>query len=164
MDAACSHPDAVAAYGERLFPQATVVTPNLDEARALLDGRPLPDADALCTAARELSARFGTAFLLKGGHLAGDHAHDVLCTAQGILHEYRAPFVRGVATHGTGCTYSAAIAARLAHDPDDLPGAVGYAKRYVTAAIARSHVWKFAGRQVMGLCHQPHPVLPITQP
>ena len=53
-------PEAVAAYRERLFPLATAVTPNLDEARALLDNRPLPDLDALRDAARELSARWPT--------------------------------------------------------------------------------------------------------
>ena len=156
-------PEAVAAYCEQLFPLATVVTPNLDEARALLEGRPLPDIDALRDAARELSARHGTAFLLKGGHLAGDHAHDVLCTAQGSLHEYRAPFVRGTSTHGTGCTYSAAIAAWLAHGPDDLPAAVGNAKTYVTAAIAQSHTWHHAGRRIAALCHQPRTTV-LTQP
>ena len=157
-------PEAVAAYCERLFPLATVVTPNLDEARALLAGRPLPDIDALRDAARELSARYGTALLLKGGHLAGDHAHDLLCTAQGTVHEYRAPFVRGVSTHGTGCTYSAAIAAWLARHPADLPGAVGNAKRYLTAAIAQSHAWPHAGRQTMALCHQPQWTVPTSQP
>ena len=156
-------PDAVAAYRERLFPLATVVTPNLDEARALLDGRPLPDVDSLRAAARELSARYGTAFLLKGGHLAGDHAHDVLCTAQGNLYEYRAPFVCGISTHGTGCTYSAAIAAWLAHRPADLPAAVEDAKSYVTAAIAQSYAWHHAGQRIAALRHQPQTTV-LTQP
>ena len=88
----------------------------------------------------------------------------MLCTAQRNIHEYRAPFVRGVATHGTGCTYSAAIAARLAYRPDDLPSAVEEAKTYVTAAIAQSYSWHHADRQVMALCHQPSTVIPISKP
>ena len=155
--------DAVAAYRERLFPLAAVVTPNLDEARALLHDRPLPDHTALRDAGLELAARCGAAFLMKGGHVAGPDACDLLCTPQGNVHEYRAPFVRRVATHGTGCTYSAAIAARLARCPADLPDAIRHAKVYVTAAIAQSHSWRHAGRTTAALCHRPQEMIPSTQ-
>ena len=95
-------PDAVAAYCERLFPLATVVTPNLDEARALLDDVPLGDLEAVREAGCKLAARYGTFFLVKGGHLAGDEAHDFLCTPRGQVENFRSPFVRGIATHGNG--------------------------------------------------------------
>ena len=78
--------DAVAAYQERLFPLAALVTPNLDEARALLGGRKIADVNALAGAGRELCARFGVPFLMKGGHLAraaGEPAVDLLVTPGG---------------------------------------------------------------------------------
>ena len=104
--------DAVAAYGERLFPLAALVTPNLDEARVLL-GRSIKNLAEMQAGGIELCARYGTAFLMKGGHLDGDEAVDLLCLPDGETVEHRAAFTRGVSTHGTGCTYSAAITAGL---------------------------------------------------
>ncbi len=145
-------PDAVAAYCEKLFPLATVVTPNLDEASALLGGRPLPDVDAMRAAGRELAARFGTAFVLKGGHLGGESACDILCTPEGGTQDFRREFVASGSVHGTGCTFSAAIAAHLSRFPG-LAAAVDYAKNYVTHAIERSHRWEHSGHDIRALCH-----------
>jgi hydroxymethylpyrimidine/phosphomethylpyrimidine kinase len=131
--------DAVAAYTERLFKQATLVTPNLDEAAALL-GRPIRSLPEMHEAARELAARFGaSAWLLKGGHLAGAQATDLLVIG-GAVTEFSAPFVRGVSTHGTGCTYAAAVTAGLARGLP-LEEAVKQAKTFVTRAIASHFRW-----------------------
>ncbi len=131
--------DAIALYRERLLPLATLATPNLDEARVLLDD-PIADLDAMRLAGPALVAKFGAAFLLKGGHLRSAVATDLLFLRDGAVHEYSAPFVAGVSTHGTGCTYAAAIATGLARG-FALPAAVGEAKQFVTRAIANFLRW-----------------------
>jgi hydroxymethylpyrimidine/phosphomethylpyrimidine kinase len=133
---------ALAAYA-RLFRLAAVVTPNLDEATAFL-GRPIRDLAELREAAAELHARHGVPFLVKGGHLEGDDAVDLLVGAGEPL-ELRGPFVRGVSTHGTGCTMSAAIAAAIALG-QPLREAVTSAKAFVRRAIAGHLRWEPAGR------------------
>ena len=135
--------DAVQLYEKELFPLATLITPNLDEAGKLL-GEPIRDADGMRVAGRRLTEKFRVPFLIKGGHLAGDHAIDLLFLNDGRVAEFTAPFSRGVATHGTGCTYSAAITAGLARGLS-LPDAVRPAKEFVTAAIAQHFTWKTAG-------------------
>jgi hydroxymethylpyrimidine/phosphomethylpyrimidine kinase len=142
--------DAVALYRERLFPLAGLITPNLDEVRTLL-GRSIASVEEMRRAGEELVAQTGAAFLLKGGHLREADATDLLF-ADGIVHEYRAPFVPGVSTHGTGCTYSAAIAAGMARGLD-LPAAVGEAKAFVTRAITQFLRWERAGRTTDALHH-----------
>ncbi len=139
--------DAIAAYRERLFPHATLITPNLDEVAALL-GREIPDAAAMAVAGRELADLHGVPFLVKGGHLEGDVALDLLVFPGGVTHEYSAPFVRGRATHGTGCTYSAAITAGLAQG-HPLVEAVRRAKVFVSRAIRSSFQWQKPGRLEM---------------
>ncbi|HVY72101.1 MAG TPA: bifunctional hydroxymethylpyrimidine kinase/phosphomethylpyrimidine kinase [Verrucomicrobiae bacterium] len=127
---------AARALCQELLPLAALVTPNLDEAGWLL-GKPLATVEDLRAAARAIHERFGCAVLMKGGHLQG------LAEAVDIFWDGRvelllsAPFVRGVKTHGTGCTYSAAITAQLALGRP-LPEAVAKAKEYVTRAIATS--------------------------
>ncbi len=143
--------DAVAAYRERLFPLATLVTPNLDEARVLL-GRSVGTLAEMAAGGGELSARYGTAFLMKGGHLDGDEAVDLLCLPDGETVEYRAPFTRGVSTHGTGCTYSAAITAGLAQGLE-LRRAVAQAKRYVSVAVANFFRWQYGKKNIDALNH-----------
>jgi hydroxymethylpyrimidine/phosphomethylpyrimidine kinase len=128
-------PTAERAYVERLLPLALVVTPNLMETGALL-GRRIETLEQMREAAGELRALGPQAVLVKGGHLAGD-AIDVLCDAEGVL-ELHAPRIDTPNTHGTGCTYSAAIAARLALGAP-LREAVRGAKDYVTEAIRRSY-------------------------
>ncbi len=130
---------AISLYRQCLFPLATVVTPNLDELR-LLSGRPCSDLAGMETAGLALVEKYGCAFLLKGGHLATRLATDLLITPSGT-HRYDAPFRRGVDAHGTGCTFSAAIATGLALDRP-LPEAVAVAKRHTTDAIAHRHRWK----------------------
>ena len=132
--------DAVAAYETRLFPLATVITPNLDEAAVLL-GHAVADESELAPAAAALHARYGCSVLLKGGHLRGAEAVDCLHERAAASPQFfRAPFIPGVSTHGTGCTYAAAITSRLAQG-DSLSAAVVQAKAYVTEAIRTSFRW-----------------------
>ena len=129
-------PSAIRVLKEKLLPLATLVTPNLPEAEILVD-RKLATLEQLQEAAREIHARFGCAVLAKGGHLANtSKAVDVFFDGE-RERLLTAPFTRGVSTHGTGCTYSAAIAALLASG-HPLPHAVEQAKRYITRAISRS--------------------------
>ena len=144
-------PDAVAQYRERLFPIATIVTPNLDEVRTLT-GRAITSLAEMRRAGLELTARHRTAFLIKGGHLREATATDLLIMRDGTVHTYEAPFVPGVNTHGTGCTYSAVIATGLARGLD-LPSAVGEAKKFVTAAITHFLRWEKDGRTTDALHH-----------
>jgi hydroxymethylpyrimidine/phosphomethylpyrimidine kinase len=129
---------AIDAYKNELFPLATLITPNLDEADLLLTTR-IKGRRQMEKAAKTLGRRFRSSILLKGGHLQGDKAIDLLFH-NGRLTEFSAPFVRHVATHGTGCTYSAAIAAGLACGVP-LEQAIERAKRFVTRSIARRFRW-----------------------
>jgi hydroxymethylpyrimidine/phosphomethylpyrimidine kinase len=143
--------DAVEAYTGRLFKLAMLVTPNLDEVHSLL-GRSVTTVDGMREAGRELCARFGTAFLLKGGHLReSDTATDLLIFGNEVR-EFAAPFVPDVATHGTGCTYSAAITAGLAKGLL-LENAVGEAKQFVTRAIAKHFAWLSGDAMTNALNH-----------
>ena len=129
-------PAAVKALTDELLPLALLVTPNLDEAE-ILTGSKLRDVDALRAAAREIWLRYGCAALVKGGHLRGSHdAVDVFFDGENEF-LLGAPFVKGVFTHGTGCTYSAAITGYLALGCE-LPYAVKLAKRFITLAIRQS--------------------------
>jgi len=129
---------AIDAYESKLFPIASLITPNLDEASQLLGGE-IKDRQSMERAGFELQAKFKTAVLLKGGHLSGNDAIDLLFVA-GRVTEFCAPFVRDVATHGTGCTYSAAITAGLAKGLP-LIDAIRDAKEFVTHAIRNHHRW-----------------------
>jgi len=131
-------PVAIKACEKYLFPLATLITPNLDEAAKLL-GQEIQDRPSMERAARALANKYRASILLKGGHLAGARAIDLLCV-NGKITEFAAPFVRGVATHGTGCTYSAAITAGLASNLS-LEEAIERAKRFVTASIRNHFRW-----------------------
>lgn len=131
--------DAIELYKRRLFPRAALVTPNLGETRALL-GREVRTLAEMRAGGRELLEKFGAAWLLKGGHLKGSEAADLLFHGDGKIEEFSAPFVHGVSTHGTGCTYAAAITAGLARG-HTLSQAVAQAKTFVTQAISRHFVW-----------------------
>jgi hydroxymethylpyrimidine/phosphomethylpyrimidine kinase len=138
-------PDGVKMMMRELLPLATLVTPNLDEASALV-GRRLRSVEDLRTAARELHDRFGCAALVKGGHLRGmKQAVDFLCDGRTEL-LLTVPFIGGVKTHGTGCTYSAAVTAFLARGLE-LPDAVAEAKEHITQAIA--HCETSDGRAIL---------------
>ncbi len=138
-------PAAIKALREDLLPLAALVTPNLDEA-VILCGMEIRDEEGLRAAARFLRQRYGCAALIKGGHLRGSkQAVDVFFDGEEEL-LLSAPFIEGVSTHGTGCTYSAAIVAALALGAT-LPRAVRSAKEHVTQAIARSV--RVAGHDVL---------------
>ena len=122
---------AEGAYAERLLPLAEVVTPNLAEAEALL-GRRVRSLEEMAEAARALLERGPRAVVVKGGHLAGEPV-DVFFDGR-RMEELWAPRIPTRNTHGTGCTFSAAIAARLALDQELLEAVQG-AKHYLTEAI-----------------------------
>lgn len=124
--------DAVASLRDRLLPRALLVTPNLPEAEALV-GFPLDGEEAVRKAARRLVAMGARAALVKGGHGEGEESVDLLHW-EGRFRSFRAPRIRTENTHGTGCTFSAAIAAELARGIE-LERAVERAKRYLTEAL-----------------------------
>jgi hydroxymethylpyrimidine/phosphomethylpyrimidine kinase len=145
-------PEAVKAYAE-LFSLATLITPNLEEAATLL-GEPIKTLEAMRDAGEILTAKYGARFLLKGGHLAGENAIDLLFSDGKVL-EFSAPFLRGVATHGTGCTYSAAITAGLAKGWP-LEESVRRGKQFVTKSIAQHFTWiSNSGEPIHALNHWP---------
>ena len=125
-------PDAIQTLIERLIPRAFLLTPNLDEASALV-GFPVEDRDAMARAAEKLAALGAANVLVKGGHLRGD-ALDLLRLASGEIREFTAPRIDTRHTHGSGCTYSAAITAELAKGAA-LVDAVARAKKFITDAI-----------------------------
>jgi hydroxymethylpyrimidine/phosphomethylpyrimidine kinase len=131
-------PAAIEAYETELFPLASLITPNLDEAERLLKTE-IRDRQAMHRAGKELERKFGTAILVKGGHLPGRDAVDVLFI-DGQVIEFSAPKTFGVATHGTGCTYSAAITAGIAAGLS-LEAAITQAKKFVTESIAQHFRW-----------------------
>jgi hydroxymethylpyrimidine/phosphomethylpyrimidine kinase len=127
--------DAVDALTKRLFPLATVVTPNLHEAAGIV-GDEITTLDGMKAAARALHSLGPRSVLVKGGHLGGDSAVDVFYEGAEMI-ELTGPRYDTEDTHGTGCALSAAIAARLAHG-DELLDAVRFAKDFVAGAIDRS--------------------------
>jgi hydroxymethylpyrimidine/phosphomethylpyrimidine kinase len=144
-------PEAIESYKNKLFPLATLITPNLDEA-ALLHETTIKNRKQMANAAKALAKKYRASILLKGGHLSGDNAIDLLFH-QSELTEFSAPFVRGVETHGTGCTYSAAITAGLASGLS-LEQAIKRAKKFVTESIKRRFHWTSkSGETVDALRH-----------
>lgn len=149
--------DATAALTRDLLPLARVITPNIPEASALT-GRAICDTAGQEAAARELSARFGCAVLVKGGHGVAD-ANDVLAEPAGTagprITWFRHERIETGNTHGTGCTLSSAIACGLAQGLELAP-AVEQAKAYLTGALAAGldlgrgsgpvdHMWRHRG-------------------
>ena len=125
--------DAESAILTRLAPLCTLITPNLDEAR-ILTGLEVKDEPGMRAAARVLVEQGARAALVKGGHLSGARALDVLFDGQDF-EVYERPRIDSKNTHGTGCTLSAAIAAGLARG-DCLRVAVSRALQFVHDAIA----------------------------
>ena len=127
--------DAIRAL-RKFIAMATIVTPNRDEA-ALLWGKPISNLEKLREAAHELAGAFeGPAILAKGGHLKTGQAIDVLALPDGKLREFGVKRIPGVDPHGTGCTYSAAIAAGLGWGLT-VQEAVPLGKRFITQALKR---------------------------
>jgi hydroxymethylpyrimidine/phosphomethylpyrimidine kinase len=150
-------PAALKILTEKLLPLATLVTPNLAEAE-ILSGQKISSVEEMSTATQKIHSLFGCAVLVKGGHLPAIvarasrpcvpkiHGQDARATTQAVDIFFdgktelllSAPFVQGVRTHGTGCTYSAAICAALALG-HDLPQAIQIGKNFVTRAISESY-------------------------
>ena len=127
--------DAIEAVRTRLIPLATLITPNLHEAAALLGAPMAQDAACMEAQARALKASSPTlAVLIKGGHGTGHESIDVLVAADGTAFVFSHPRLAVTNTHGTGCTLSAAITALMAAGVT-LIEAVPRAKRYVWRAL-----------------------------
>lgn len=124
--------ETVAVLVRELFPLATVITPNLDEAAWLL-GHPITSNDQLQSAADGLRALGAPAVLVKGGHLVGPVVADLLVTAERSW-RWEDTRIATANTHGTGCTLSTAMACHLALGLS-LPEAVEAARRYVRQAM-----------------------------
>ena len=125
-------PNAQAALVQHLFPLARVVTPNLPEAEALL-GKKINDIEGMQQAAREIAGLGANMVVVKGGHLGQGSATDVLFDGQEcrLLESRR---INTTNTHGTGCTFSSAIAAFMARG-ETFFDAVSQAKIYIAGAI-----------------------------
>ncbi|WNM09311.1 bifunctional hydroxymethylpyrimidine kinase/phosphomethylpyrimidine kinase [Komagataeibacter nataicola] len=132
--AALLHDSALATLKARLLPLATVLTPNIPEAEALL-GHGIAGRAEMVPAARALLALGPRAVLLKGGHMEGDELLDVLVQADGTVQEFVSRRIHTRHTHGTGCTLASAIATGLGQGMS-LPDAVIRARDYVLRAIA----------------------------
>lgn len=118
---------------QELFPLATLITPNLDEAQLLL-GQSIRGQDDLEPAARALLALGAQGVLLKGGHLPGNEVVDLLLLPQQPAVRLASPRIASRNVHGTGCTLSSAIAAHVALG-QTLTQAVASARDYILAAI-----------------------------
>ncbi len=128
--------DAVRTYQEKLLPLAHVITPNLPEAEKLL-GTDITSVSEMESAAKELAEEYKCAVLLKGGHLGESDCTDLLWE-NGNLHRFSSPRLNIKASHGTGCTLAAALAANLALGKT-LPEAVSQAKSYLNHSLASSY-------------------------
>ncbi|MGD9222981.1 MAG: PfkB family carbohydrate kinase, partial [Desulfobacteraceae bacterium] len=124
--------DARKALVEKLFPLADVVTPNIHEAEALV-GHAIADQDQMQTAAKQIIALGAAKVVVKGGHMAGNEATDILYDGQSFR-QLSTPRKETANTHGTGCTFSSAITAYLAKEYPFFQ-AVQSAKTYITGAI-----------------------------
>lgn len=125
--------DAIQSLIDDLIPLAKIITPNLDEASLLLE-EPINQYDQLVPMAKKLFQKYNVPVLLKGGHLPNAiEATDVLFDGKSI-YEFSKPFLKEKNTHGTGCTYSAAITSFLAHGKN-LAEAVGSAKEYLHLSL-----------------------------
>lgn len=125
---------AVRVFVKELLPQATLVTPNLHEAEAL-SGIRVRDLESMGKSARIIAGFGAAAVLVKGGHLKEEPTD--LFYQDGKVRLLKAPRIPTRHTHGTGCTYSAAITAGLANGKDLFP-AVAAAKKFITGAIRTS--------------------------
>jgi hydroxymethylpyrimidine/phosphomethylpyrimidine kinase len=129
-------PGASDALVLRLFPLASLVTPNVPEAE-VLTGLRIESVTDMQRAADAILALGPSAVLMKGGHLPGETVVDVLRTADGAEHRFEGPRVASRSTHGTGCTLASAIATGIAEGLT-LEGAVARARTYVVRAIQQA--------------------------
>jgi hydroxymethylpyrimidine/phosphomethylpyrimidine kinase len=140
-------PEAIEVLRRDLIPQVDLITPNMPEAAVLLGEPMATDETAVAEQGVRLLGLGCPAVLIKGGHATGTESVDWLVRREGVV-RLAAPRIETQNTHGTGCTLSSAIAARLARG-DDLERAVGGAKRYISAALEAS------GRLQVGHGHGP---------
>lgn len=152
-------PGVVEAMKQHLFALATVITPNMSEAMRLAnissEPRNAADLGALARALHGLGAR---AVLVKGGHLSGDDAPDVLFNGA-KLETFNGPRIETRNTHGTGCTLSSAIAAHLARG-FSLTSAIAVAKDYLTDSLAASDELSVGSGEGHGPVHHFHNLWP----
>lgn len=145
--------DAIGTLKECLFPLATVLTPNIPEAKVLSD-MDITTAEEMVEAAKKISETYHCAVLLKGGHQLND-ANDLLYR-DGGYRWFNGRRIDNPNTHGTGCTLSSAIASNLAKGYD-LDTAVEQAKAYISGALAAmldlgagsgpmNHAFEFCGK------------------
>ena len=139
VGAALTPPAMAGTYLELLVPVATVVTPNLAEAAALT-GRPVTGVESMAEAGAVLVAAGAACAVVTGGHLAGDTVVDVVCDRAGWT-ALEAPRIDTANTHGTGCTFAAAVAAHLARGCDVLTAA-RRAQRFVGRALSGAAAWR----------------------
>lgn len=155
--------ETIAVLVRELFPLATVVTPNLDEATLLL-GRPVETEAQLADAAHDLMQLGAPAVLLKGGHLHGAEVVDVLLQPGQALLRMASARIDSANTHGTGCTLSSAIACYLALG-HDLAAAVQLARSYVYQAILHgADVRTGHGHGPLNHAHAPLPLYKLALP
>jgi hydroxymethylpyrimidine/phosphomethylpyrimidine kinase len=145
--AALLDPHAVKVLIGQLLPLATLLTPNLPEAAALLYEPVAETREAMAEQAIRLRSLGPANVLMKGGHLGGDTSPDVLVTGQGLTW-FEAPRTITVNTHGTGCTLSSALAAELAKG-GTMKSAMSVAKAYLANTVAS------AGELNVGSGHGP---------
>ena len=124
--------DAVITLKEKLFPLATILTPNIPEAQVLA-GMKIEDKEGMILAAKKISEMYNCAVLCKGGHKLND-ANDLLYQKDGYVW-FEGKRIDNPNTHGTGCTLSSAIASNLAKGYD-LETSVKYAKDYISGALS----------------------------
>jgi hydroxymethylpyrimidine/phosphomethylpyrimidine kinase len=129
-------PDAITAIRELLLPLATIITPNLPEAAALLDCDEAKTEDDMQKQGCDLLKLGCKAVLMKGGHLLSHESPDYLITQNNTV-KITAPRIQTKNTHGTGCTLSAAIAALL--PKNSLPDTIAQAKNYLHGAISHAN-------------------------
>ena len=125
--------DAISTLKNKLLPLATVITPNIPEAKEL-SGMEIASEDDMVKAAEAICDRYGCSVLLKGGHSLND-ANDLLWQKGMEPVWFYGKRIDNPNTHGTGCTLSSAIASNLAKDYD-LTSSVRYAKNYISGALA----------------------------
>lgn len=138
--------EAIRTLRDRLMPQAAVLTPNIPEAEVLLE-RSIPGAEDMEQAARDLLSRGPSAVVVKGGHVQGEQSADCLVWNENGQVErqwFETLRVDTVNTHGTGCTFSSAIAAGLAHGLS-VQQTVEQAKRYMQRAIEAGAGYRIGG-------------------
>lgn len=145
---------AVEAYKELLFPIATLMTPNLEEARYLLGGEMKRVEEPVDVCAKVLHETYGCAVLVTGSHdeATGSVVDYMYHDGQGS--EFSNPWVDLPYAHGTGCTFTSAVAAGLAHGLS-LPVAVEQGERFIMHALQEAYRWKVDGQDLMVLNHLP---------